>query len=317
VRPGAPGQARALIETTWRAEPDTARRELLGVLEDGLSMADEPFLERALDDRDAQTRRKAADLLAALPGSRLVRRVTVAAGTILRLNDGRLMPSFPATITDVMVRDGIVRPDDGHGHRATRTTADWSRLLIQTVGVIPLAHWTARFDMTPEALVHAARAGQWPRTLLTAFAAAALRQRDTAWSDALLTADDYSERVGLLLAGLSPDDCYARLGRRLALGDDPSVIVFLRRWPGDWDEATGRLLIDFLAGHAAAEPETRLGPTLRFLSRAFALRCPPSLAGYAAAMFDGRAANTAWNAALRYVTATLRRRQELWEAVSD
>ncbi len=76
----------------------------------GLSMADEPFLERALDDRDAQVRRRAAELLAGLPDSRLAARLTAAAGSILTLKDGALNPVFPAAVNDALWRDGVTRP---------------------------------------------------------------------------------------------------------------------------------------------------------------------------------------------------------------
>src|SRR5690606_32384101 len=155
-----------------------------------------PFLERALDDRDAVTRRKAADLLAALPDSRLVGRITAAAGSILALRDGALSPVFPGEVTDAMARDGIVRAESAGRPTSPRSAADWSRLLIQTVGVISPAHWETRFGLEPEALVAAAMAGKWPRTLITALATAALRRRDGRWIDALLAADGYGERTG-------------------------------------------------------------------------------------------------------------------------
>ena len=314
VRQFDPAAARRLVESTWRAELDTARRALLAALETGLSLADEPFLERALDDRDALTRRKAADLLAALPDSRLVRRVTAAAGDILILRDGGLAPHFPGPVGDALARDGVPRTDSDAKPGAPRTPTEWSRLLIHTVGVIPPAHWTARFNLTPDELVAAAQGGKWPRTLLTALSTAALRRRDLGWIDALFAADGYSERLGLLLPALEPADCYARLADRLAAGDDAAVIVFLRRWPGPWDEASGRGLIDFLAGHAEMATDTRHGPTLRFLSRQFAQRCPPALAEHAAAA-TARAAGRAWEAALQQVAATLRLRQQIAEAV--
>ena len=319
VRQRDPVVARRLIESTWRAEPDTARRALLGALETGLSMADEPFLERALDDRDALTRRKAADLLAGLPESRLVGRVIAAAGNILILKDGGLAPHFPGPVSDALARDGVARESvartENDARSGTpRSPTEWSRLLSSTVGVIPPAHWVARLGLEPAALVKAALAGKWPRTLLSALATAALRRRDIGWIDALFAADGYSERVGLLLGALEPADCYARLAERLLAGDDAAVVVFLRRWPGSWDEPSARLLIDFLAGHAAIAPDTRHGPTLRFLSRQFAQRCPPALAGYAADAAP-RAAGRAWEAALSQLAATLRLRQQLVEVV--
>ncbi len=96
-----PTAALRLIETTWREDADAPRRELLATLATGLSMADEPFLERALDDRDAQVRHKAASLLASLPESRLVRRMTASAGDILALDGGHLTPRFPPVIPRV------------------------------------------------------------------------------------------------------------------------------------------------------------------------------------------------------------------------
>ena len=314
VRRRDPAAARRLIESTWRSEPDAARRALLAALENGLSMDDEPFLERTLDDRDALTRRKATDLLAALPHSRLVRRVTAGAGEILILKDGGLAPHFPGPISDALARDGVARTEGDTRPGSARPATEWSRLLLSTVGVIPPAHWTERFGMEPAALVAAALGGKWPRTLLTALASAALRRRDRDWIDALFATDGYSERLGLLLAALEPADCYERLAGRLAAADDAAVVVFLRRWPGAWDEASGRRLLDFLAAQAAVAPDTRLGPTLRFLARQFAQRCPPALAdaaGEAATLAAGRA----WETALSQLAATLHLRQQMVEAI--
>lgn len=315
IRGRNPEAARRLIEATWRSEPEATRRELLAVMEAGLSMTDEPFLERALDDRDSLVRRKAVDLLSTLPDSRLVGRLTAVAGSILTLRDGVVLPSFPGAITEAMVRDGISRPESAGRQTGMRTAADLSRLLIHTVGVIPLEHWQERFNLGPEAIIAAAQAGKWPRTLLTALSTAALRQKDAAWTDALLAADGYSERTGLLVAALSPEDCYRRLAHQLAADRPESVIVFLRRWNRPWDEASGRALIDFYAQAAAVSPDTRLGPTLRFLSRRFALDCPPSLADYAVEKLSGRASGKTWDASVHYLRTMLAFRRQMRAAV--
>ena len=55
---------------------------------DGLSLADEPLLDGALDDRHARVRQAAADLLAALPGSALAGRMAEPGRDCLRLNRG-------------------------------------------------------------------------------------------------------------------------------------------------------------------------------------------------------------------------------------
>ena len=60
----------------------------LSVLADGLSLADEPLLEAALDDRAAEVRSWAAYLLARLPGSALGQRMAERALGCLRLDRG-------------------------------------------------------------------------------------------------------------------------------------------------------------------------------------------------------------------------------------
>ena len=64
------GAARELIAASWDAA-GSERVMFLSVLADGLSLADEPLLEAALDDRAAEVRGWAAYLLARLPGSAL------------------------------------------------------------------------------------------------------------------------------------------------------------------------------------------------------------------------------------------------------
>lgn len=327
IRAHDPPAARRLIESTWRSEPEAVRRELLAVLESRLSMDDEPFLERALDDRDVLVRRRAAELLAGIPTSRLVGRITAAAGGILELKAGRLSPHFPGRITDAMVRDGITRRDDAP-RRDTGSTplasarsynplsaTDWSRLLIQTVGVIPLGHWTDRFGVEPEPVIRAALAGKWPRTIITSLATAARRQYDRQWIDALLRGDGYSERTGMLLQALAPGECYALLAERITAGDDDAVLVFLRRWLGPWDEASAANLIDFFGRKSEIDPDNKESPTLRFLTRQFAQQCPPSLAGYAAENFGQRRTNKAWDASLRALVVTLNVRADMQRAV--
>ncbi len=120
----------------------------------------------------------------------------------------------------------------------------------------------------------------------------------------------------MLLPLLPPADCFARLAAQLDAARADSVVVFLRRWPHAWDEASGRRLINFLAREATAEPETRRASTLRFMSRHFAHRCPPALAGYAAAAYQPDKANKAWQATLRHVNTTLTLRQEMYDAVA-
>ena len=310
TRRRAPALAARLVETTWRGETAVVRRELLAVLESGLSAADEPFLERALDDLDLQVRHKAAALLAGLPNSRLTARMIDAAGDILALSGGHLTPRFPAAVSDALVRDGVTRPV-GSGASASERT----RLLMQTVGVIPPWHWEERLAATPAALVAAARAGRWPRTLLSALTAATARHPDRRWTAALLEGEALSESHGALIGLLSPAEMGARLAAAGAAEDEAAVVVLLRRWPHAWPEDDARALIRFLAAAAARPADTRHGPTLRFLMRGFARRCPPALAEFAAAALAGPAGTPAWKTSVSLFVSTLQLRREMELAV--
>ena len=75
LRSSKPDLARKLLENYWRNCPDMARHQLIKILETNISMADEPFLEAALADRNHLVRRKAVELLTFLPQSRLSQRM--------------------------------------------------------------------------------------------------------------------------------------------------------------------------------------------------------------------------------------------------
>jgi hypothetical protein len=68
-RSADPAAARRLLESTWSRESVNDRLALVSALRTGLGPDDEPFLERALDDRSAKVREAAASLLDALPTS--------------------------------------------------------------------------------------------------------------------------------------------------------------------------------------------------------------------------------------------------------
>lgn len=314
VRQRRPAAGRELIESTWRNENDAGRREQIRAMEYGLSATDEPFLERALDDRDVQVRRRAVDLLAAIPDSRLVGRVTRAAGGWLSWRNGELHPNLPSIISDQLVRDGVSRPTT-----VGMTSSERSRLLSQAIGVIPPAHWQEQFGVPPGEIVAAALASKWPRTLITAFSTAAGRHHNREWADAILAADNFNEHTRAVL-GFMPGDVFIQhLQCQIEAENDIAVVGLLRHWPLPWDETGGRLIIDYLAGQAGHDPDTRHAPTFRYLSRQFAHQCPPGLADHAAQRFkrlgdDGRKINHAWELSLNSFASKLAYRLALHQS---
>ncbi len=174
-----PDAARALIADGWQAAAPGERAMFLAVLADGLAPPDEPLLEAALDDGADDVRAWAAYLLARLPGSALGRRMAERALRCLRLERSargtRLVAVPPAENDTSMRRDGVT----------PGPAADQARLLLELVARTPLRTWTDEFGRTAAQIV-SVPSGDWTPVLFTAWARAAIAQRDQDWMAALL-----------------------------------------------------------------------------------------------------------------------------------
>jgi hypothetical protein len=185
LRARDPAAARELIAGSWASAGPEERVMFVNVMADGLSLADEPLLEAALDDGTAWVRKMAAEVLAALPESALSQRMAERARRWLRLEEGprgpRLVFVPPAGSDAAMRRDGI-RPGPGPG---TSQPADQSGLVLDTVARTPLRTWTEEFGLTAAQIV-ALPAGDWTPWLFAGWSRAAFSQRDQEWVAALI-----------------------------------------------------------------------------------------------------------------------------------
>ncbi len=207
LRSREPGAARDLLESTWATERAEDRLMFLDSLRTGLAPDDEPFLEQALGDRSRTVRATAAELLSALPGSALARRMAVRAAACVAVDHTRDVPTIaveaPHECDADMERDGVAaKAPAGRGERSW-----W---LGQLVEAAPLDTWPRRLGgRTPREIVALPVADGWRDELHGAWCRAAVRQRDAAWARALLGnpsapeaggpgAVSLAERAGLL-----------------------------------------------------------------------------------------------------------------------
>jgi hypothetical protein len=245
LRARDPVAARALLAGVWEAESPPARARLVGALATGLSAADEPFLEAALDDRPAEVRAAAVALLARLDGSALLARMRMRSEALVRVETGAggatLSVVLPREHDAAMARDGVARiPPGGTGERAW-----W---LIQLLGHVPPSHWGQRLGATAGELIAAATGHQWSRALLTGWSHAAAGFGDQSWCAALIRAGAPSAREALLAT------------------------------PGTWSPELSRAAVDLAAEETvalAAHPERR--HALAALLRTAAMRVDPEL----------------------------------------
>ncbi|WP_051831117.1 DUF5691 domain-containing protein [Streptomyces violens] len=190
-----PAAGLALLAGTWSTERAEDRLMFLDSLREGLSPADEPFLEKALSDRSRNVRATAAELLSALPESALASRMADRATACLRLDDpaedngtdserpatGPVLVVTPPRACDAgMERDGVVaKAPAGRGERAW-----WMSQLLEAT---PLGVWSGLLGhRTPEEIVALPVADGRRTEVHDAWCRAAVRQRNAAWARALL-----------------------------------------------------------------------------------------------------------------------------------
>ncbi|MFD5639684.1 DUF5691 domain-containing protein [Streptomyces sp. NPDC127077] len=184
VRAKDPAAGRALLVATWATERAEDRLMFLDSLRSGLCAEDEAFLEGALADRSRNVRATAAELLSALPGSALAARMADRAASCVAVDHTGETPVItveaPHECDAAMERDGVVpKPPARRGERSW-----W---LGQLVEAAPLAVWGDRLGgRSPEEVVALPVADGWQGELHAAWCRAAVRQRDPAWSRALL-----------------------------------------------------------------------------------------------------------------------------------
>ncbi|MFF2301542.1 DUF5691 domain-containing protein [Streptomyces sp. NPDC058128] len=254
VRTQDPAAGLALLASTWPAERAEDRLMFLDSLRTGLSGADEEFLEEALGDRSRNVRATAAELLSALPASALAGRMAGRAVTCVGLDRTAESPTItveaPHECDTAMQRDGLAAtPPAGRGERSW-----W---LGQLVEAAPLSCWPPRFGgRAPEEIVALPVADDWQAELHAAWCRAAVRQRDAAWSRALLGSPATPPATGpgtsslaeraQLLSTLARDERARWVGAFIAAHGLSEAFQLLGVCEVPWAEPLGEAVIDAL-----------------------------------------------------------------------
>jgi Family of unknown function (DUF5691) len=320
LRQRDPARARQLLESGWDTESPDDRAVLLSALKTGLTLDDEPLLERALDDRRRQVRVVAADLLGRLPDSAYGKRMAARARACVDLegDGGPIGIEPPGACDRAMRRDGIAsKPPAGTGERAW-----W---LEEILARAPLPVWPA-----PAGFLARPVSDEWAVTVRRGLARAAAAQRDVAWALALVdplivdVATDGQPDDRLLLKALydvlPPEELAARATASLDRGLVGAMAVELehvlalcpRPWPPAVAEAVVAALEDHLANRGSG---WRAAP----LCELAALRLPADFAPRAAALVERVRAVRPGDPGVAFIerfAATLRFRRDMLEELA-
>jgi Family of unknown function (DUF5691) len=259
-----------LIQSTWKNESPTDRIWVIKALQINVSLADEPFLETALDDRSFTVRKIAAELLSALPNSRLSKRIMAVADTMVELRDAELFIEFPE-VTPQLTRDGVGRP------MWSDTEKVLASQLNDVVSLLSLSFWTTRFSTTPEKVVQAAKESIWSKSLLGGLATAIERQSNQEWGLALFMTEGYTAQTMKVLPVLSLEyvDTFIKSLHERAndspFGNDNLLLKVLSRWLQPWSVTISEVFLSclqrYLEGAEVKPPDITLESTLKTFSR--------------------------------------------------
>lgn len=196
MRRQSPAAALTALENDWPQETVENRIALLPCLATGLSLQDEDFLDRALDDKRKEVRTIAQQLLATLPGSQLSercktrltaiftleRKTGLAARLGAMLGGGlpELKLDLPSAIDAGMKRDGI----GAETHRGLGEKAGW---LLDLMRNVPPSHWSGEWQLTPRQVLDVLAKQEFHAALINGVVQATARTADTDWFVMLMT----------------------------------------------------------------------------------------------------------------------------------
>jgi hypothetical protein len=254
-------KARELLASTWKAEPPEERAKFLEAFTNGLSSADEEFLEQNLADKRKEVRATASQLLARIPTSKFVVQLTSTVLSLLRLipaEKGRLLKrATPASIeVDLSAVEKIKLPS---ASKAPKGIGEKAWILIQHLELVRLATWTDAWNISATAVIEASHASEWKNDLLEGWIRAALHQSNAEWADALFPraiAAETNDRLTDLLSVLEPQAAEAHLSELLKANDDKLRALqapLVARARHAWSPEFSRKVLDWLRKVTAQE----------------------------------------------------------------
>jgi hypothetical protein len=251
LRSTDPTKARELLATTWSQESVKNRVAFLEKFAAGVSSDDESFFNEALHDRSVEVRRVARTLLASLPNSEFSRRLQELANQILDFKKpliGRArievtMPEDP--IAWLKANDVEI---DSPPHNTTQSVGPKAWALKEIVSLIPITYWNELWKKTPIEIIRAADESEWRESFALGLLAAAQRDRDPDWIEALgfFTATDPKQPLLIELVAYLPTARLEALSFEALKSDSAelqSVLPLLQAHRSAWSDQLSRAVV--------------------------------------------------------------------------
>ena len=184
LRKTQPNEALENIESSWGEDDWKHRVEYLKILEYNLSLADEPFLEKCLDEKRKDLRRTAAGLLEKIEGSKLQKRMRERLRDCINLKSRSFKKEkteieieLPESCDHGMLRDGI--DPKKKWLKGGLKASYFAQMFI----VLPPSDWERFFEKKTNEVLDIFIRSEWSELLLQASIVSAVRHQDENWME--------------------------------------------------------------------------------------------------------------------------------------
>jgi hypothetical protein len=250
LRTTEPAKARELLASTWSQESAKNRVSFLEKFAVGVNSGDEPLFNEALHDRSVEVRRVARTLLASLPNSEFSRRLQELANQVLSFKKPLI---GKARIEVTLPEDPIawLKANEIEIDSQPRSAGPKAWALKEIVSLIPITHWNQLWHKTPLEIIRAGDESDWRESFALGFLAAAQRDRDPDWIEALVffTATHPQQPVLMELVAYLPAARLEALSLdalKSEAAEFHSALPLLTAHRGAWSDQLSRAVVERL-----------------------------------------------------------------------
>ncbi len=176
-----PEEAIRILQPSWEQEPYRLKLSFLKSFRAGLSLNDEHFLEKCLDDPQKNIRKKAAALLALLPDSTLsVQLFEYMASFLEETNDERLIVHLPQQAEPYWLHLGLQNKKTTAPYQSKSAT-----LLGSLIEYLHPSYWSTFLNAPPKTCLEKIEQTPLSDILLHGLVSAVLLHQEQEWADAM------------------------------------------------------------------------------------------------------------------------------------
>jgi len=173
------------IESTWEEDDLKLRVAFVKMIDTNLSLADEDFLEKCLNDKRKDIRREAANLLSKLEGSKLIERMFERVKEMITLKSRttkkeKIDITLPDILQEEMIRDGL-DPRKKWGKGGMKAS-----YFAQMFITIPPSKWELFFGKKAKEILSIFVRSEWSEMLVQVSIDATIHWKDENWMVAIM-----------------------------------------------------------------------------------------------------------------------------------